>query len=103
MIRCLFVFLISTSVLKFAHGDWPTFLGGRARVAANDYSPPMQWSPEKPMGWQVELPGHGQSSPVLVDKNIYITAVDGPMKESTLVACYDLASGKENWRQSLTR
>lgn len=100
MIRCLFLCLLSTSIWKVALGDWPTFLGGQARVTANDYNPPTQWSPEQPMGWQVELPGHGQSSPVLVGKNIFVTAVDGPMKESNLVACYNLDSGKENWRQS---
>jgi outer membrane protein assembly factor BamB len=79
--------------------DWPAFLGGAARDSVADFEPPLTWSPDQSIAWQTPLPGHGQSSPVLVGNRIYLTAVDGPMKEMNIVACYDLQTGKERWQQ----
>jgi outer membrane protein assembly factor BamB len=82
--------------------DWPEFLGGAARQDALDFDPPLKWSPEQSIAWTVTLPGHGQSSPILVGNRIYITAVDGPMKETNIVGCYDLETGKEQWQKRFT-
>ncbi len=61
---------------------------------------PLKWSPDT-LAWKVSLPGYGQSSPVIYDGKVFVTAVEGPNKETNLVLAFDLASGKELWRKTL--
>lgn len=77
--------------------DWPTFLGGLERE--NVASPvPLNWSSSEGLVWKTPLRGHGQSSPVVVGDMVYVTAIDGPQKESNLVFGFDLATGKQLWQ-----
>ena len=77
--------------------DWPAFLGGTQRDKV-EVQLPLEWSPRSGIAWQVDLPGHGQSSPVQVGRQVYLTAIEGPNKESNLVIALDLASGQQLWR-----
>ena len=90
--------LISLLFAPYAVADWPAFLGGAMRSESASFTPPTQWSAEKGVRWQSPLVGHGQSSPVVVGDNVYVTAIDGPMKERNLVSCFDLQSGKQRWQ-----
>jgi outer membrane protein assembly factor BamB len=81
-----------------ALADWPAFLGGSARSQAAAFNPPIEWSASNGIAWQSKLPGHGQSSPVVKRDRVYLTAVNGPMKETNLVLCFDLKTGEELWR-----
>ncbi len=58
--------------------------------------------PRKKHRLENPLVGHGQSSPIIWNGHIYVTAIDGPKKEQCLVFCYDLASGNLVWKYSLT-
>lgn len=97
--RFIFIALSALPTLN-THAEWPSFLGGTDRDSVVDFAPPTQWSPDQNVAWKSSLAGHGQSSPVIVGDNIYVTAVDGPMKESNLVACYSLADGSEKWQKT---
>jgi outer membrane protein assembly factor BamB len=77
--------------------DWPAFLGGSARTAIEGELP-LEWTSEQGVAWTADLPGHGQSSPVQIGDRVYLTAVEGPNKESNLVIALDLGSGRELWR-----
>ncbi len=92
--------LIATTLLclvtEQALADWPAFLGGQQRDKAN-ITIPSEWSPQSGISWTAKLPGHGQSSPVQVGDVVYVTAIDGPQKETNLVLAFDLASGKQRW------
>lgn len=92
----LALILMPSAVLQ---ADWPGFLGGAARESASEFDPPVKWSPTQSIAWKTPLPGHGQSSPVLVGNRIYITAVEGPMKETNIVGCFDLKTGKNQWQK----
>jgi outer membrane protein assembly factor BamB len=88
--------------LAGAEGDarWPGFLGaGRTEVAAETL--PLAWSPEKNIAWKADLPGHGQSSPIVWGERVFVTAVEGPMKDTYHVLAFGLADGKTLWRHSL--
>ena len=93
------ILLMSTCfvALASARADWPSFLGGAQRGKI-DVALPLKWSSDSGVTWTADLPGHGQSSPVQVGDHVYLTAVDGPNKETNLVLAYDLNSGKELWR-----
>ncbi len=43
---------------------------------------PLTWSPTENFAWRVPLPGYGQSSPVVWNGRAYLTAIEGPEKET---------------------
>jgi len=54
---------------------WPSWRGPRGNgVAASDARPPLTWSETENVRWKVELPGLGNSSPVVRGERIYLTA-----------------------------
>jgi len=90
--------LLLSTVATNTCADWPAFLGGDRRDEASNYEPPTRWSPEQ-IAWQTKLAGHGQSSPVVVGNRVYLTSVQGPMKETNLVSCFDLGTGQRLWQR----
>jgi outer membrane protein assembly factor BamB len=79
---------------------WPSFLGqGASEVAADKL--PLTWEVPQALKWNVGLPGHGQSSPVLWDEAVFLTSVEGPLKDSYHIVCLDVESGTERWRRSI--
>jgi outer membrane protein assembly factor BamB len=96
-----FALLIALS-LTGADGqtNWPGFLGG-GPVQVQPASLPLTWSPTEGIAWQAPLLGYGQSSPVVWNGQVFVTAVEGPMKDSCHVLALDLASGRQRWKHSL--
>jgi len=78
---------------------WPGFLGAGASPLAAD-SLPLEWSPTRNLAWKAELPGHGQSSPVIWGDAVFVTAVEGPLKDTCHVLCLALSDGKVRWKHS---
>lgn len=78
--------------------DWTSFrAGGGSRV---DGTLPVSWGPQQGIAWQRELPGYGQSTPVTFEDRVFVTAVEGTLKERCTVLCYAFGSGEELWRKS---
>jgi outer membrane protein assembly factor BamB len=80
--------------------NWPGFLGG-GPVHVQPASLPLTWSPTENIAWQAPLVGHGQSSPVVWNGQVFVTAVEGPLKDTCHVLALDLASGQQRWKHSL--
>jgi outer membrane protein assembly factor BamB len=79
---------------------WPAFLGaGASGIEANFI--PSVWNPSENTRWTAELPGHGQSSPVVWGQLLFVTSVEGPLKDDYHVTCLDVANGKPLWHQRL--
>jgi len=78
---------------------WPAFLG----AGATDHTAaelPLTWSPSNNVAWVKTIPGHGQSSPVVWGDRVFVTSVEGPMKDTYHTLCFDRDSGEERWRRS---
>ena len=78
---------------------WPAFLGNGASVV-DPQTIPLNWSPEKNVAWTRELPGYGQSSPVIFNERIYVTTVEGKEKETLHIVCVNLKDGMQAWDRS---
>ncbi|MGL4463102.1 MAG: PQQ-binding-like beta-propeller repeat protein, partial [Planctomycetia bacterium] len=79
---------------------WTGFLGAGVRDFPAD-AVPETWSPSENIAWKAPAPGHGQSSPVVWKDRIFLTAVEGPMKDACLLLCYDLNDGRRLWSVSV--
>ena len=99
MKRILGLLSIVTSML-LSGGDWPEFRGPTAQGHVMDANLPLEFGPKKNLKWKVSVPGQGWSSPVIVDKRIYLTSAitkDGKLSLSAL--CLDTTDGRIVWQQ----
>ena len=85
-------------------GDWMQFRGPGGLGVSEDKGLPVTWSSQGNLLWQVDLPGPGASSPIVVADRVYLTSYSGyglePAKgeQSSLrrhLHCFDRDSGKE--------
>lgn len=55
-----------------AASHWPQWRGPSATGVAPEAKPPVEWSADKNIRWKVELPGEGQSTPIVWGDLVYI-------------------------------
>jgi outer membrane protein assembly factor BamB len=78
--------------------NWPGFRGDGSSVVSSG-SLPLEWMPAKNIAWKADLPGYGQSSPVIWNDTIFLTAVDGKEKEKCIVVAFNAAMGAILWKK----
>ncbi len=94
-------FLLTMTIVAAPPEAWPAFLGQGA-TPIDPASIPLKWSPTENIAWQAKLPGKGQSSPVIWRDLVFVTAIEGSMKEKCHLVALSLNDGHEVWRQTLT-
>jgi outer membrane protein assembly factor BamB len=77
--------------------DWPRFRGPEGAGVAADKDIPVKWSAKDGVLWKVELPGAGNSSPVIWGKKLFVQSATG---DERLLLCLDVADGKTLWKKS---
>ncbi len=87
----LVFFILSTTCL--AESNWPQFRG-EGGLGIGTGKPPVEFSVEKNMKWQVEVP-FGHSSPCIWGGKIALTGLDGG---KLVTFCLNRADGHELWR-----
>lgn len=92
-----FLFLGSLLAAVIAIGDdsWPGFRGDGSGITRADL--PTRWSASDGIAWQSEIPGYGQSSPVIWGDRIYVTSSEGPFQEDCQVHAFQLHTGEKIW------
>ena len=94
-------FLAACLAVPCHAAQWPGFRGqGASRAPGAGY--PVEWSPEKNLAWDVRLPGYGQSSPVVQGSQVFLTALEGPYKETLSVLSLSLETGELLWRRNFS-
>lgn len=83
-------------VALFAVADWPQWRGPNRDAHAVGFNAPAMWPKELSERWHVEV-GQGHSSPVVVDRKIYLFSRRG---EDEVLACLNLTDGKELWQHA---
>lgn len=74
--------------------DWPQFRGPEGQGLSKVTAAPIKWSDSSPnVKWKVAIDGKGWSSPVILDKHLWMTtATDGG--KSLRAVCVDAEAGK---------
>ena len=88
------------SALCYSDSSWPGFRGsGHSISTAKDL--PLKWELRGPRkgGWNIRLPGYGQSSPVVWGDRVFVTAVSGEKKEKLHLLAFSLADGTKLWEK----
>lgn len=92
--------LLCAATMPAAEPDrWPGFLGAGA-TPLDAATLPLKWSPETNVAWKTALPGRGQSSPIIWGTQVFVTAIDGPMKDTCQVLALNLNDGSIAWKQA---
>lgn len=92
--------LLTMAIVSAPPEAWPAFLGQGA-TPIDPATIPEKWSPTENIAWQAKLPGKGQSSPVIWGDLVFVTAIEGSMKEKCHLVALALGDGHEAWRQTL--
>jgi outer membrane protein assembly factor BamB len=106
--------------------NWPHWRGPGANGVAPHGDPPLKWSESQNVSWKVEIPGHGVSTPIIWNQQVFVlTATDtgrvvpGAVKPEDqpdrpfgikfpntryryVVLCLDRATGKTLWERTAT-
>ncbi len=84
--------------LAVADDHWSQWRGDQLNSISTESSLPIEFGPEKNLVWRLELPGPGGSSPIIWDKQVFVTSVDGSGISLIAVSSED---GREQWRKTL--
>lgn len=68
---------LALCLVSLLGADWPQFRGSNGTGIASDPGLPTQWSAKKNVVWKTALPGPGDSSPITVGKQIFLTCYSG--------------------------
>jgi outer membrane protein assembly factor BamB len=90
------VCLLSAAV---AHGDWRQFRGDDTSSVSPDAAPPTDWSADSVIDWQVELPGRGLSSPIVIGDQVVVTASSGYRQDRLHVLSFAASDGGLQWER----
>ena len=82
-----------------AEGDWTGWRGPLCDGHTTEGAVPVQWD-EKSIVWRAELPGDGQSSPVIAGDRIFLTTALESGRQR-VVLCVDRRNGKIVWQETV--
>src|SRR5690606_1217929 len=79
---CLVSLLAGSPLLA---GEWPAWRGPSGTgVVSSDTLPPLNWSADEGVQWKIELPGPGNSSPIVVGDRLFLTQFAPESRERLL-------------------
>ncbi len=103
VIVCLSFLNVSSSA------EWMQFRGPGGLGISDEKNLPVKWTSDENIAWQLDLPGPGASSPIVVGNRVYLTCYTGyglePAKGDQKdlkrhLLCIDRGSGEEKWRKT---
>lgn len=99
LLHILAVVSFSVSAMGAEPGSgWHQFRGTNNAGVETECNVPLPWQ-ESDVAWKLDLPGIGNSSPVVFGEHIYLMSADPQSAERYLLA-YDLKTGEEVWRET---
>lgn len=91
--------LLSSPPVSAAEGDWPHWRGPTGDGHCTETTIPTRWD-AKSVVWRTELPGQGQSSPVISGDRIFLTTALESGRQR-VVLCVDRRNGSILWKETV--
>jgi outer membrane protein assembly factor BamB len=79
---------------------WDRFRGPNGTGTSDDKDVPLKFGADDKLLWKVEVPGVGNSSPIVWGKHLFLQSASEDGKQRSLL-CFDTADGKLRWRKSI--
>lgn len=82
-----------------AESQWPCFRGPTGQGIALETEFPLRWSRTENILWKADLPGRGNSSPVVWNDRVFVTSAskDGKTRE---LYCFSRTDGRLLWKRT---
>lgn len=88
--------LYGAAAVPVGAGDWPAFRGPTGNGISGEAKAPLFWGPQKNVRWKAELPGPGNSSPIVSRGRVFVTcAEDNGLRRN--LYCFDRENGERRW------
>lgn len=82
-----------------ASKQWPGWRGTNCAGIAADQRLPVVFGPAQGLRWRADVPGEGNSSPVVWNDRVFLTsAVNVGSQQKLALHCFDRDTGKLRWR-----
>ncbi|MEX2173881.1 MAG: PQQ-binding-like beta-propeller repeat protein [Pirellulaceae bacterium] len=86
--------------LPFVAADWPEWRGPTGQGHSHESDAPTTWSATEQVKWKVPLDGPGNSTPIVVGTQVFLT--HSPAKSTARgLHAYDRATGKLLWKHEV--
>ena len=97
----IIIIVIFAAGLSAARADnWPAWRGPTGQGLCGETDLPLRWSPTENVKWKTELPGPGNSTPIIWDENVFITqATEDGRRRWTI--CFDRRDGSRRWSKEV--
>jgi len=83
---------------------WPGWRGGQRGGKSNEVGFRTQWNQKEHLRWSLEIPGRGNSSPVIWRDRVFLTTTISDQTGSHLsLVCIDRRRGKQHWIRRVGR
>ncbi len=101
MARMTHALMLVLGFIGIAHADnWERFRGPNGTGTSEDKNVPLKFGVNKNVVWKVELPGVGNSSPIIWGKHLFLHSASRDSKQRSLL-CLDTSDGKIRWQKSI--
>src|SRR4051812_38501948 len=102
--RVQFFFLFGSWILVLgisAHAaNWPSWRGPDGTGDSSEFDFPIKWNNTEGVKWKVEMPGPGNSTPIVWGEKVIVScATEKGAKRGLL--CFNRADGKLLWKQEI--
>ena len=99
--KSLILCLVLSSLARLASAEnWPAWRGPRGDSTSLETNLPTQWDVTTHAVWKTAVPGIGHASPIVWGDRIF-TVTAFPDKLDRVLVCFDKATGKLLWQQTV--
>lgn len=88
----------TTLLTESTRADWTRFRGPNGNGVIERCNVPLPWTASD-VAWQIDLPGKGNGSPIVVGGKVFLMSADATTAERFVIAL-ESTSGKELWRKT---
>ena len=99
--RGLAALFVLSIPLAAAANNWPGWRGPDGTGVSTEKNFPLKWGTNENVRWRVDLPGRGNSSPIVWGERVFVSQAVSSENRRT-VMCFDRATGKLLWQSGPT-
>ncbi|HZZ79379.1 MAG TPA: PQQ-binding-like beta-propeller repeat protein [Gemmataceae bacterium] len=100
LLSLVFVLLCSSHAFAGEPAKWERFRGPNGAGVSDDKNIPITFGPKDNLLWKTELPGGGNSSPIVWGQRLFLHTASRDAKSRSLL-CIDTANGKILWQKTI--